>query len=917
MNKFQMMKRLCISFLVIYFSIVAAHANVPEISERYPTSVNLNTTATILFIGQNLDSPLTITVGEEVIPVLNNDDPARVTCTISARSMPDFVSVTVQNNEGVCDNGVLYFYDCSSFVQIDNIVRSKDYTITINNACYSTYEYQLDTDIVNDISASTISLSNLAEGPHQLTIIGYDRANNTHSRSVSFTVDTIDPEIQLDYIPSRITINDSETISVTSSTGAVIYKYQLDNESECENAISDPIFLTSLSLGIHTLLIYGCDSDDYCQSPADAISFTWTVIDIAFADNSAITTTTVVAGTESGIYSSNCTEKDVVLEWSVFDYEGQQIGDTIVAETFSFTPEKSGAFAGVYTVEMTAKVDNQTLRTLNAYIKVPFEIETNCYNIIEKAFFSVKGVDENAQLIPTFIPDIVSWDRTDTTAKDITITQSDNLDEVTSFDIWMTVKYDKDLNDGLHEQTIGPFFCIPMKSYTITLADEKGLISTTTNTDITVYDMVTPSNKNVAASESEVPLTLPASGGTYYFRVIDNSIPPKYLPKSCITTNYESTVILQPVGEDYFISGSVMDTGDNALKNVTVTAFQPIDEATGAYDNTLPQVYEAKTESNGQYKIYLPESTEINEWTVVAGKEGYVSAIQTDQQANTEVSFYGTHALQLQTNITRVWIENDVIKIEASPEFENCGEINIRKFTKSSNSYYSDCQLTSETISIARPDADEYTLIIYADTTEDHDPVKGSHVSHAYRKDSSENVVARTDKTMDIFGGTLNLINNKLEVKVEIPVNGLAETATITIEQIEKAFECNATTGTQYIYAVHATSVTSGHSLTDDQIYQVAVTLPFDLRTIHPGKIESGDFNVYRADSLEQIKNHETELIYNIRQSDYMGNGKIGSVTVLVDELSYFTIGIPPEKVTTAQPFNEEGGGDCFISILQ
>jgi hypothetical protein len=926
MNIIQITKRLCIGLMLTIFTIFSAYADEPEISERYPTHVNLNTTATLLFIGQNLESPLTITIGNEVIPVINNADPTRVTCTISARSMPDFVSVTVQNDDGACDNGVLYFYDCSSFVQIDTIIRSQDYIITINNACYSTYEYQLNTESIKNADASTIRLSDLAEGPHQLTIIGHDQAQNTHSRMVSFTVDTIEPEIQLDYFPPRMTTNDSETISVTSLTGATTYKYQLDNKSVNESSLSDPIYLTSLSLGVHTLLVYGCDSNSYCQAPGDAISFTWTIIDIAFAENSALSTTNVLAGTESGLYSINCEAKDVFLEWSVYNYDGNQMGETIVNETFSYTPEKIGAYAGVYTVDMSAKVDNQTLKTIHAYINVPFDIETDRYNIIEEAVFSVKGVKTGANLIPDIqsnkystssISGIGTWSRPDTEAMQITFMPSDTIDKVTSFDVCMSIENDLDLNtNGLNIRKTGPFFIIPLKTYSIALADEYNYISTTTDTDFTIKDMVRNVNKNLKASESEVLFTLPASGGTYYFKVLDNRNPPEYISETHISTNYESTVMLQPVGNN-FIEGNIKDSSGNSIEDVTVTAFLPIEVTSQAYKNTLPRLYEAITENNGQYKIYLPESTDIGGWTVIAGKEGYVSKVQTDQQANSEVSFDGVHALQLQTQITSVWIEKDKINIEASPPFSRYGEIDILKITKEGSSYDSDNELNNETISIAKPDADEYTLIINADTTDNHDPQTGNYVSHAYRKESSENVLARTDKTMDIFGGTLSLKNNKQMAKVEIPVNGLSETATITIEQIEKAFECNATTGTQYIYAVHATSVNSGHSLTDDQINQVAVTLPFDLRTIHPGAIENGTYNVYRADSLEELKNHETELIYDIRQSDYMGTGKLGSVTVLVDDLSYFAIGVPPEKVSVSQSFKDEGGGDCFIGILQ
>ena len=927
MSIIQISKSVCFCMALTVLTIICAHADVPEITKRYPFKVSLDKSATLLLVGQNLESPLTITIGEDVIPITNNNNSSSVTCTIQSRSTPVDVDLIVENEDGVSED-VLSFSNCSEFAQVDEIVRSTDVDISVINTCFPDYEYQLDQNNSINVINSQILLTNLEEGPHQLIIIGHDPAQNKLSSTpISFTVDSIAPEIQLKNTPTIITTNKSETISVTTSTDATHYKYRLDNNYTVENSISEAIVLTSLSLGTHTLSVSGCDSNNHCQSSSDASSITWTIIDISFASNSALTTTTVYAGTQSGFYSTNCSENSVVLEWSVYDYTDNQIGETVVGNTFSFTPAKNGAYAGVYTVDMTAMYDNQTIQTLNAYIQVPFAIETDRYNIIEEAIFSVKGVETGANLIPDIKPNIDTtldisnigkWDRTDAESMQITFKPSESLDAVTSFDVRMYIENDQDLNEtnGLYEQTKGPFFVIPLKDYSITLSDENGLISTTTNTDITIKEMVTQSNQNLTASESQVRLELPASGGTYYFKVIDNRAPPEFMSESFITNSYESTVILQPVGE-YVIEGSVRDSDNNFLENVTVTAFQSTDDTLQSLDYTLPQLYEAKTESNGQYTIHLPESNEIAGWTVIAGKEGYISAMKTDQQANTDVSFNGIHALQLQTQITRVWTEGDNILIQASPSFKNSSEIDIRKITKENDHFYDENQFDSDKISVAIPNADEYTLIIYADTTDNHDPRTGDYTSHAYRKDSTENVLARSDKTMDKFGGAVSLDNND-EAKVEIPVNGITETATITIEQIEKASECNATTGTQYIYAVHATSVNTGNSLNDDQINQIAITLPFDLRTVHPGDIENGIYNIYQADTLEKLENHETEMIVNIRQSDYIGNGKVGSVTVLVDKLSFFSIGIPPERVSGVEStVKDEGGGDCFIGILQ
>jgi len=927
MNLNQSTKCLYLSMALFMLTSVFAHANLPEISSWNPTNVNLDQSATLLLMGNHLTSPLTITIGDTVRTITDNSHPESVTCTIPAMSMPGSITFSVQNTDGIWKSGQLNFVDCSSFTQIDEIVRTKDYTLFINNACFSSYKFQLDTNMMQHVMSSQIDLTDLAEGPHQLTIIGQDDAKNEHSKSILFTVDSIAPSIQLNNIPAKFTANLSETISVTTQEDATYYKYQLDNHSNVEKTISDAIVLSSLSLGTHTLRVFGCDSHHHCQSVSDVSPITWTVIDIAFADHSALSTTLVIAGTQSNVYSTNCMEKDILLEWSVYN-DGKQIGETVVGNSFSFTPEKIGSYAGIYTIDMAATYDNQPIKTLNAYIEVPFDIEADRYNITDKAVFSVNGVETGANLVPEIKPNspgssnelnIGTWNRTNTESKEITFIPSPSLNALTSFNVWISIEKDPDLNidNGLNEKTAGPFFIIPIKEYTINLSDESGSISTSTNADITVKELVTLTNQNLTASKSDVRFSLPSSGGTYYFEVKDNRDPPVFMPQTLISSNHDATVILKSVGV-YAIEGSVYDKDGNVLDDVTVVAFQPNENKTEQLYKRLPEQYEAKTENSGKYKIYLPEGNAIGGWTVIAGKEEYVTAIKTDQQANTEISFNGDDALHLETRITQVVTENGIIKIQAEPDFKDPGEIDIKIFTDDIEYYAQDHQLIGTTIHLACPTAENYTLIIFADTQDNKDPKTGQYTTHVYRKNSTENVVARNDKTIDSFGGTVSLHHNNLKAKVEIPVIGISETATFALEQIQKTSDCYAITGTQYIYAVHATSITSAKSLRDDQITQVAITIPFDLRTIQPGDIENGVFNVYRADSIEKLENHETELINSIRKSDYLGDGKIGYVTVLVDKLSYFAIGIPPESAPATQRtfIDDDSGGDCFIGIL-
>ena len=728
---------------------------------------------------------------------------------------------------------------------------------------------------------------------------------------VALTTDTQMLEIFLYNKPIRITTKTSESISVSSSNGATRYRYQLNEGSIVENSISQPIVLTSLSIGAYTLFVYG-GNDQSFQS--DVTPITWTLIHFAFADNAPLSITTVLSGQESQVYSTNCSEKDVVLEWNVQNINHETLS-TATGNTFSFTAPITGAFAGEYTVCVDAKVDNAIIGTLYAMIQVPFTIETNRNNLFEQTMFRAKGIEPFAKLTwkrtssPEINEDLDEIGEIQTSSADpmaLTFTPA-SLDEVTTFYMKCFVKNDKDLSidNGLNETVNGPYTIIPTKSYTVTMADESGYISPVTHDTITIKEMVTGSSQTLAAGQSKIVFNLPASGGTYFFEIIDNQMPPVYMDFEFQTSSREATVLLEPIGT-YKIEGVVTDIQNNVLEDFTVAAFRE--------DDPYGYVYDAKIKSNGAYTIYFPDLYETDGWHVIAGKEGYASSLISDHQLDmtiTTVSFVDTNGLQESVQITDIWTESNRIYIRSDPAFKANDKIEIYVNTENKETYIDQMNHENNLIYFPKPeDTDDFTFQITVKSSENQ-PI----LYHAYRQFSSGNVIKRVDKTLDQWGGSVSLTHENQTMSVEIPIDGITQMATITIEKITAPTGSYASIGSEYMYAVHATNAKDLYAqpLLSDEINLIAVTIPFDLKTIYPGDFENMNFYVYRADSVDDMINHQTERILAIKQSDYLGDGNIGYVTVWVDKLAVFAIGTP----APASSETTDLGGDCFIDVLQ
>ena len=97
----------------------------------------------------------------------------------------------------------------------------------------------------------------------------------------NFSVDTVPPTAEISNAPDVLT-NQEDFSLIVCGTGVSCYKYKLDGGSySSETAVENPIDLSGLSDGVHTLSIIGRDSAGNWQSEAEATVASWTVDTVA------------------------------------------------------------------------------------------------------------------------------------------------------------------------------------------------------------------------------------------------------------------------------------------------------------------------------------------------------------------------------------------------------------------------------------------------------------------------------------------------------------------------------------------------------------------------------------------------------------------------------------------------------------
>lgn len=164
--------------------------------------------------------------------------------------------------------------------------------ITVGGTDVSVYKYKLDGEDYGTVYPATkpITLSGLAEWEHTLTVLGGDAHGNMQEAAtpegiVTWTVETAVPTATLNKRPDILTQDTFASFEVTgadSEHGIDAYSYTLDSGAWATGTAGEPITLSGLTDGSHTLHVNAQNDGVWQgggtgQSTNSATSWTWTV----------------------------------------------------------------------------------------------------------------------------------------------------------------------------------------------------------------------------------------------------------------------------------------------------------------------------------------------------------------------------------------------------------------------------------------------------------------------------------------------------------------------------------------------------------------------------------------------------------------------------------------------------------------
>jgi hypothetical protein len=211
-------------------------------------------------------------------------------------------------------------------------------------------------------------------------------------------------------------------------------------------------------------------------------------------------------------------------------------------------------------------------------------------------------------------------------------------------------------------------------------------------------------------------------------------------------------------------------------------------------------------------------------------------------------------------------------------------------------------------------------LSVAADTSEDHNPDSGYRAVRSFITTAKQPLKAVSQGGIGRGGGKVWLNANGQIAKVAIPSGGVAVAeATVVIEQLQR----QDSSGRQ-VYAYEITARDGDRELADTEIDYIEITLPLDLTVVKPGDLESGRAFIRHSHDLTALleNNGPPVPVAHILSTDYVSDGKTGSVTFHVESLSAFEVALDNGGVAVVPPGNSPapaaggggGGGGCFIS---
>ena len=394
---------------------------------------------------------------------------------------------------------------------------------------------------------------------------------------------------------------------------------------------------------------------------------------------------------------------------------------------------------------------------------------------------------------------------------------------------------------------------------------------------------------------------------------------------------------------DAQISGTVEDTSGNPLADAVVEVYLPVgneynildpenegDVLVESTDDFFAWRYETLTAADGTYAFVLPSDAPLAGWTVVASMAGYASQVSAnkDPDVDTLANFAGGSALAPRTEIVSVTAtvgaSKTGLEITGDPAFTDAGQVTVEvesgdgDVDNDSNSLSDDgsIQATYEGV-------DDFTVRITTDTSE---------LLFPYVAEDADLLVKLGE--IGAGGGTVDMATEAGQpVKVEVPTGGVAGFPAFTIEikqiPIEETTEANEGS-LGYVYEITVLSPQTilddddiiiadvGEAMPNANIKRLLITLPIDLSVVNQNDMEDGIYVIYRADSrlsLDQPGEATPVPVGQILDTDYTGDGLVGSVTFWTDALSVFGIG----RVRTELAVQSEQDTlppSCFVNMI-
>ena len=163
----------------------------------------------------------------------------------------------------------------------DSPINHTDATFTVGGESIISYKYKLDDGEYGSETfvSNEIALTDLTDGNHTVYVLGRDAAGDWQAEptTATWTVGTQALTAIISGIPSSPTNQTGASLTI-GGEGVTHYKYKLDDAAYgSEIAVADPISLTGLTDGSHTVYVIGRDAAGNWQSETSPTTASWSV----------------------------------------------------------------------------------------------------------------------------------------------------------------------------------------------------------------------------------------------------------------------------------------------------------------------------------------------------------------------------------------------------------------------------------------------------------------------------------------------------------------------------------------------------------------------------------------------------------------------------------------------------------------